>query len=524
MVFGQLVRVHRQRLGLTQEELADRAGIGVRSIRDIEQRRIVRPRQGTVRLLADAFGLSGTDREGFCVSAAPLGGADSHPSSGPTDPPPAPGGCVAVASHGARFDGPHGVCGSAAADLVPAMLPMDLPSFAGRQRELNHLDQLLTAIERQPTRVLVSAIWGMAGVGKTALVVHWAHRVANRFPDGRLYVNLRGFDQGGSMVAPTVAIRALLDALGVPADRVPTTPEAQVALYRGMFTNRRMLVVLDNAAHAEQVRPLLPASAGSFVVVTSRNELAGLVAAEDAQPFALDLPGVDDAWQMLARRLGPERVDAEPHAVGQIIERCARLPLALAVVATRAIARPGLALTKLADQMRCQDGLLDAFFDVDPTVDIRAVFSWSYRKLSADSARLFRLLGRHAGTDIAVPAAACLAGAPARQVRRWLAELTRAHLLAEHAPDRYTFHDLVRAYAAELADAIDPECENQEARARLLDHSLHLAPTVAGSLKPQRSAARPLSSLGQEPVARRGRFRTDTTGSWLSQQPCRDQA
>ncbi|MEH1015953.1 helix-turn-helix domain-containing protein [Micromonospora sp. CPCC 206060] len=440
-MFGQLVSSHRRRLGFTQEELAARAGVGVRSIRDIERRRIVRPRQGTVRSLADAFGLSGAARERFCESAMALVGADgSQPGARTLMPPGA---------------GTPAASGLAPTGAAPATLPMDIPAFVGRDRELERLDQLLATSRRQPVKVLISAVWGMAGVGKTALVVHWAHRVAADFPDGRLYLNLRGFDPGGSMAASTAGIRTLLDALGVSADRIPTTVEAQVGLYRSMLSGRRVLVVLDNAAHAEQVRPLLPASAGCVAVVTSRNELASLVAAEGAHPITLDVPSTGDARHLLARRLGQERVAGEPRAVGQIIDRCARLPLALAVVAARAATRPDLPLHVLAGQLANGAGALDVCSDMDPAVDVRTAFSRSYRMLDVDTARLFRLLGRHAGPDITVSAAARLVGAPLERARRWLAELTRSHLLVEHASGRYTFHDLMRVYAAELANAVD---------------------------------------------------------------------
>ena len=202
---------------------------------------------------------------------------------------------------------------------------------------------------------------GTAGVGKTALAVHWAHRVADRFPDGQLYVNLRGFDPTGAVVTPAEAVRGFLDALGVPPERIPADLPAQVGLYRSLLAGRRMLVVLDNARDAEQVRPLLPGSPAAWSLVTSRNQLAGLVAAEGAQPLTLDLLTAAEARQLLARRLGADRVAAEPEAVDEIIERCARLPLALAVVAARAAAHPTFPLATLAAELREAPRPLDAF-------------------------------------------------------------------------------------------------------------------------------------------------------------------
>jgi len=218
---------------------------------------------------------------------------------------------------------------------VPRQLPAPPRSFAGRVRELTALDAILTAGE-QPAAVVVSAVSGTAGVGKTALAVHWAHQVADRFTDGQLYVNLRGFDPSGSVMAPAEAIRGFLDALAVPAERIPASLAAQAGLYRSLLAGKRMLIVLDNARDAEQVRPLLPGAPGCLVLVTSRNRLTGLVAADGAHPLTLDLLSPAEAYHLLAQRLGADRLAAEPDAVDEIITRCARLPLALTIVAARA--------------------------------------------------------------------------------------------------------------------------------------------------------------------------------------------
>ncbi|MGX7673340.1 tetratricopeptide repeat protein [Plantactinospora sp. DSM 117369] len=369
---------------------------------------------------------------------------------------------------------------------VPAQLPPDVYGFAGRSNELDQLDTILDAAAEQPTAVVISALSGTAGVGKTALAVHWAHRVADRFGDGQLYVNLRGFDPGGSVMNPAEAVRGFLDAFAVPPQQIPAGLDAQIGLYRSLLAGRRVLVVLDNVRDADQVRPLLPGAPGCLVVVTSRNQLSGLVAAEGARPIALDLLSVDEARQLLTRRLGAARVAVELPAVDEIIARCARLPLALAIVAARAAIDPRLPLATLAGELRDARGSLDAFAGADAAIDARSVFSWSYRALSPGAARLFRLLGVHPGPDIGLPAAASLGGSPPAHVGPLLAELTRAHLVAKQAPGRFAFHDLLRAYAAELAHALDDEDDRNAAVHRVLDHYLHTAHRAARLLDPHR--------------------------------------
>jgi DNA-binding SARP family transcriptional activator/tetratricopeptide (TPR) repeat protein len=376
---------------------------------------------------------------------------------------------------------------AAAAPLVPvpAQLPPAVPTFTGRSAELASLDALagLDAMAPQdagagqaaPAVVAICAVSGTAGVGKTALAVYWAHRAAGRFPDGQLYVNLRGFDPGGATLDPGQALHGFLDAFGVPPAQIPEDLAAQSGLFRSLLAGKRILVVLDNARSAEQVRPLLPGSPGCLAIVTSRDQLAGLVATESARPLAMDLLTASDARDLLARRLGADRVAAEPEAVNDIITACARLPLALTIAAARAATSPGFPLAVISAELREATSALDPFDGGDRATDVRAVFSWSYRALSAPAARMFRLLGLHPGPDIAVTAAASLAAVPPGQARALLAELTRAHLLAEHAPGRYAFHDLLRAYASELASAQECPADRAAAVHRLLDHCLHTA-------------------------------------------------
>ena len=363
---------------------------------------------------------------------------------------------------------------------LPAQLPPTIAGFAGRDAELASLDALLPAPDADggaggARTVVVSAIAGTAGVGKTALALHWAHRTRERFPDGQLYVNLRGFDPCGPLVEPDQALRGFLEALAMPPERIPDGVDAKTGLFRSLLSGKRVLVVLDNALNTEQVRPLLPGSPGSLALVTSRNELTGLIAAEGAYPLSLDLLSVEEAYDLLARRIGERRVATEPQAAEEIIASCARLPLALTIAAARAAARPGFPLAAIAAELRQATALLDPFDGGELAANARAVFACSYRDLSGGAARLFRLVGLHPGADVSVAAAASLAGVPSGQARTLLAELSRAHLLTEYSPGRYTCHDLLCAYAAELARTHDsPDIRNAAMR-RVLDHFLHTA-------------------------------------------------
>ena len=377
--------------------------------------------------------------------------------------------------------------GASPAATVPRQLPAAAPDFTGRAAELAALTRILDdAGAGPPGAVVISAIGGTAGVGKTALALHWAHQVADRFPDGQLYVNLRGFDPSGSPALPAEAIRGFLDALGVPSDRIPPAQDAQAGLYRSLLAGKRTLIVLDNARDEQQVRPLLPASHASHVIVTSRNQLAGLAAADGARLLALDVLSHGEAVLLLTARLGTERASAEPAAIADIATRCACLPLALAVATARAAARPGFPIAALAAELRDVGGRLDALDSGDPSGDLRAVFSWSYQQLSPAAARMFRLLGVHSGPDISAAAAASLAAVSEPQARRLLRELTRAHLITEHAPARYASHDLLRAYAAAQAHDSDSEGDRAAATARILDHYLHTGYRASLLIEPAR--------------------------------------
>jgi DNA-binding SARP family transcriptional activator len=359
---------------------------------------------------------------------------------------------------------------------LPAQLPHPIADFTGRQAELDRLDALADrASDGSAPGVVITGITGTAGVGKTALAVHWAHRVSERFPDGQLYVNLRGFDPTGSAMKPAEAIRGFLDAFGVTPQQLPASLGDQAALYRSLLTGRRVLVLLDNAADEDQVRPLLPGSSGCLVIVTSRNELPGLIVTEGARPVVVDLMSVPEAQQLLSRRIGENRIAAEPQAVDDIITLCARLPLALMLVVARAATHSGFGLSVLASELREAGSSLDVFESEDQATNVRAVFSWSYQRLSVPGRRLFRLLGLHFGPDISVSAIASLAGLRKEQIRAALTELARAHLVDERIPGRFAFHDLLRAYAAEVAHIHDSDEHRLAARHRVLDHYLYSA-------------------------------------------------
>ena len=357
---------------------------------------------------------------------------------------------------------------------VPAQLPSAVAAFAGRGAELDSLAAILPAKTRAP----VAAISGPPGVGKTALAVCWAHRVAERFPDGQLYVDLRGFDPARAPLDPGEVLRGFLDALGVHAHRIPRGFDAQLGLFRSVLATKRVLVLLDNARDADQVRPLLPGSSGCMTVVTSRTQLTPLVAMHGALPLTLELLTPEQSRDLLERRLGASRVAAEQAAAEQVIARCAGLPLALAIVAAHAevTATP---LSVLAGQLQDFDGMLDSLTAGDGSTDLRAVFSWSTSALTPQAAVLYRLLGLHPGPDLTVAAAASIAGKPLERTRLGLGELVRASLLTEHLPGRFTSHDLLRAYAAEQARS---RCTGQDQHAavlRMLDHYLHSAQEAA---------------------------------------------
>ncbi len=368
--------------------------------------------------------------------------------------------------------------------VIPRQLPAPVGDFVGRDAELAALASLLDRVViSDPATMVVSVIGGMGGIGKTALTVHWAHQVASHFPDGQLYVNLRGFGPSATPVSPATAIRTFLDALEVPAARIPARPDAQAALYRSLLSGKRMLVLLDNARDADQVRPLLPGSPGCLALVTSRIRLIGLAATEGAHQLDLGLLSQAEARELLARRLDPTRLGAEPEAAAELIRLCGRLPLALAIAAARASAHPTFPLGVFVQEVGDAQRVLDALETGEGSSSARAVFSWSLRAMSPPAARMFRLLGLHPGPDITAAAAASLAGIPPSAARQALAELVEAHLVTEHVPGRFSLHDLLHAYAAEQ---VSHDRDQLAAVRRALDYYLHAAHAADRVMYPSR--------------------------------------
>jgi len=363
--------------------------------------------------------------------------------------------------------------------VVPAQLPRDLPLFSGRQKDLERADALLRAAE-QAGGMPIIAVDGMPGVGKSTFAVHWAHRVVARFPDGQLYLDLRAMDAGE-------ALQALLAALGVPAEAVPTSVAARAALFRSHIAGRRILVVLDNADGAEQIRPLLPGAAECLVVITGRVRMTGLTASDGAELITLAVLSAGEARTLLARRLaavaGGQRVPYTISALDTIVEAAGRLPLALAALAAEVTDFPVRDLDELAAGLRRPDGGLDAFGG-ETAETLRRAFDVSLRDLPPESVRLLRLLALHAGDDISPSAAASLAGLPPVQVRGALARLSRAHLVGVRPAQRIRLHPLVRLRLRELSDEMDGPDGQRAARMRLLQHYRHTAYVAHGFLFP----------------------------------------
>jgi DNA-binding SARP family transcriptional activator/tetratricopeptide (TPR) repeat protein len=378
---------------------------------------------------------------------------------------------------------------------VPHELPGDVAAFTGRKAELAELDQLLLRPagqqgEAKPTAAIISTVSGTAGVGKTALAVHWAHHAAREFPDGQLYVNLRGYDPDQPMPA-TDALAGFLRSLGVPGKGVPPEETERAARYRSLLAGKRTLVVLDNAATVDQVRPLLPGHSACAVVVTSRDSLAGLIARDGAKRLDLDLLPLADAVALLRELIGG-RVDAETDAATALAEQCVRLPLALRIAAELASTRPDVPLAELVAEVSDHQERLDLLSaDSDPHAAVRAVFSWSYNYLDEDAARAFRLVGLHPGADLDTYAIAALTDSTIDQARKRLGALIRGHLIQATAPGRYGTHDLLGAYARELAAQHEGEEATRTALAGLFDYYLSASAAATAILYPAKARRRP---------------------------------
>jgi tetratricopeptide (TPR) repeat protein/transcriptional regulator with XRE-family HTH domain len=491
--FGAWLRHQRRAAGLTQEELAGRSGLSLRAISDFERGRTRQPHPRSLKILAESLGFPADVGEQWAARFRIDRTGPAGPEPEPAEPPGAPG----------QPDRP-----THPAQPAPRQLPAPAAHFTGRTEQIKALTEVAARTDRAGRGSVVCVLGGIAGIGKTSLAVHFAHQVAGSFPDGQLHVNLRGFDPMLAPLAPAEAIRLVLDALAVPADRIPAGLDAQTGLYRSLLAARRVLIVLDNAADADQVRPLLPGGPDCLVLVTSRNRLSGLVALDGAVPVQLDVLTRAEAHALLARILGAARVSAEPEAVDRLIDACGFLPLALALTAARAATRPNLRLAALAGELADATRRLDLLHTTDdPLASVRAALACSYSHLDADTARTFRLLSVHPGPDISPAAAASLTGLAARQISRQLAELADVNLVAQDAVGRYSLHDLVRLYAAEQSNLVDSDTERLEVTRRLLDHYLHTGHGASLLLRPTRDVIdvdRPSSGTVPEDITEYG--------------------
>ena len=454
-----------------------RSAEALRQYRDMRRRLTVE--LGTepgsaLRLLHQRILVADPTLPGGPESASPLSVAPSGPSapSGPLAPTPPP----------ARLATPP-------LAPVPRQLPPSPRLFVGRGAELAQLSEIVNREEREGAgsggALTVLIVGGAGGIGKTCLAVRWGHENAGRFPDGQLYLNLRGFDPSSPPIPPATALRALLDALGVAPAAIPADQDARSGLFRGLVADRRMLVILDNAHDSAQVAPLLPGRSACTVLVTSRNRLGALVTAHGARSLALDALDREAARGLLAGHLGRDRVGSEPAAVSDLLDWCSGLPLALSIAGARAAAQPALPLGELTEELREESTRLDALDAGELSANLRAVFACSYHGLEPGTANVFGLLGLAPGPDIGLRAAASLIGLSVAEARRLLRGLEHAHLLAQYKPGRYRMHDLIRLYAAERAVQDHAKETHGVALERLVDYYLHTAYAGELLLRPQ---------------------------------------
>ncbi|MEU6538163.1 BTAD domain-containing putative transcriptional regulator [Streptomyces sp. NPDC047000] len=408
-----------------------------------------------------------------------------------------------TASGGRRPQAPH-----------PAQLPAGLHVFTGRKEEIKRLDSLLPTDPH--TAVVISAIGGAPGVGKTALALHWAHRNAHRFPDGQLHINLRGYDPAADPLTPSMAIGYFLESLGIPSERIPSHLDSQIALYRSLLAGRRFLILLDNARNAEQVRPLLPGTPGCLTVVTSREQMTGLAVSAGAHLLRIDVLTVAESLEYLSKRLGKSRVGREHEAALAIVEHCGRLPLALAIVCARAESRPITPLADIGAELEERRDSLRAFTvdgENDPVTDTRSVFSWSYRALTGRAAEAFRRLWLSPARDVSLEAAASMTGLPMGATRQVMSELHRASLCTSERSGRYSTHDLLRVFSKEMSHSEDSGQALEVARRRLYDHYLHTAHKASTVINTHREhPLLPLAAPGTQVASFTG---TESAADWL---------
>jgi transcriptional regulator with XRE-family HTH domain/tetratricopeptide (TPR) repeat protein len=458
--FGSLLRRLRDEAGLTQDELAEAAQVSQRAISDLERGINATARKDTAVLLAGALGLDESARELFVAAARGR----------------APTGDVLAAAAGVTGAGP-----SAAATRT---LPRDIATFTGRQDELKQLMARWTAAEDSGGVVSVHAIGGMAGIGKTTFAVHAAHQLADRFPDGQFFLPLHAHTPGQRPVEPADALASLLLTAGVPAAQIPPGVDARAPRWRDYVAGKKILLVLDDAAGHEQVRPLLPGSPGSLVLITSRRRLAAL---EDAAVLSLNTLTPDEAAGLLARLADRADVTASDSAVGELAALCGYLPLAIGMLARQLHHHPAWTAAGVAADLVAARDRLELMHAEN--LSVAAAFDLSYRDLTDGQRRLFRRLGLHPGPDIDPCAAAALDDISLAAARRHLEGLYDQHLITEPARDRYRLHDLVREHAQALA-AADDLAASQAAIVRLLDYYLHTALAANGHIATSTPAAR----------------------------------
>jgi tetratricopeptide (TPR) repeat protein/transcriptional regulator with XRE-family HTH domain len=489
--FGARLSACRQQARLSQQDLAERSGLSIRAISNLERGRTRWPYQDSVRRLADALELRGAARAEFIAAAGRRvvhGGDADELTPDRTSRP---------LSRKAN---------------VPRQLPAAVRHFVGREAELAALTEQAGYLGTAQSIMVISAIGGTAGVGKTALAVNWAHQAAGKFPDGQLYVNLRGYDVGPPVSAGD-ALAGFLRTLGVASQDIPGDVDERAAVYRSLLAGRRVLVVLDNARQAEQVRPLLPGSPTCMTLVTSRDALAGLVARDGAIRLEMDLLPLSDAVSLLRVLIG-SRVDGSLDDAVMLASECCRLPLALRVAAELALARPEVPLSDLAHELSDLQHRLDALdAGPDERAAVRAVFSWSYRHLGDDAARSFRLAGLHPGPFLDGYALAALTGTTLDVANQQLRLLARAHLIHHAEPGRYGLHDLLRGYALELADTVDGESEGRASLTRLLDYYLCTAAVAMDTAFPAERHRRPAVGAPSTPAP--GLTSESTALAWL---------
>ncbi|MCI0689046.1 MAG: winged helix-turn-helix domain-containing protein [Sporichthyaceae bacterium] len=363
----------------------------------------------------------------------------------------------------------------------PAQLPASIADFTGRETELKRLDELVE--NGTPEGMPITVITGTAGVGKTALAVHWAHHVVELFPDAQLYVNLRGYDRG-EPIPPLRALSGFLAALGIPTDRIPTDTDEAASLYRSVVSGKRIMVVLDNAGSAEQVRPLLPGTRSCLVLITSRDRLAGLVARDGARTLPLGMMPSDEAVDLLARVIGSERIFHELSATIELTAACGGLPLALRISAANLADQPHRSIAEHLGELVGGDRLAALEIDGDADTAVRGAFDLSYARLTDETRRAFRLLGLVPGPDFTAEAAGAVLDLPDAAAGRLLARLADAHLIERPMAARFTFHDLFRDYARARAADEDGPAECSAAVARLYDYYLYQADAAARRLYP----------------------------------------